>query len=405
MHATNSAWEDEARALRNINKLEHPHITKCIAAIRRGDRRYFMFPWAEGGNLQEFWERISRQSPNPQLIRQAIIQLRGLADALDTLHNCDSGSKDLLAVPGNDSAGNEKSIRHGDLKPENILRFFTQEEMKSVNLDQDLGNLRIADMGLAKQHVDATALRKNNTSQRYGTIRYEAPEAIKGNGGRSRLYDIWSMGCIALEFVIWLLYGNEAVKEFHLQVGGDTKQACQYFECEDGSIPEVHHVVSEWMDHIHQTDPECSEESALRDLLNLIRSRLLVVALDSRSVKRKDSVHSRSDASDTALRFRATAKEFRGRLNDILEKTKVSTYLCTGKSRQGVELPVKKDRSWATEVHPNDHTVIENGSSTQVQTSTGVTGRSPRTEYSVSLPFYLFVSTGNAHARRASIDP
>ncbi|KAL0776090.1 hypothetical protein CaCOL14_007377 [Colletotrichum acutatum] len=59
-----------------------------------------------------------------------------------------------------------------------------------------VGVLKIADMGLAKHHNDAKAGRKKATSAKYGAV---------------RLYDIWSMGCIMLECVIWLMYGYEAL--------------------------------------------------------------------------------------------------------------------------------------------------------------------------------------------------
>jgi hypothetical protein len=83
---TEKAWDIEARALHAINRLDHPHIMKSIAAIRRGEKRYFMFPWAED-SLRDYWNTIPAQSPNPKLIQEAINQLRGLTDALDQLHN------------------------------------------------------------------------------------------------------------------------------------------------------------------------------------------------------------------------------------------------------------------------------------------------------------------------------
>lgn len=343
--ATNDAWEDEARALRNINKLNHKHITKCVAAIRRGDRRYFMFPWADGGSLQDFWESIPQHgSPNAGLIKQALEQLSHLADALDVLHNCSDGgnSNDSNRLMPNSTADG-KNIRHGDLKPENILRFFDETSSVSTTTQPRLGLLKIADMGLAKQHIHATKNRTKNTSQRYGTVRYEAPEALNEKGGRSRLYDVWSMGCITLEFIIWLLHGNKALEEFHAQVGGPTKQACQYFE---GKPPQVHHVVTKWISHFQHSDPECRGSTAMGDLLNIVHKRLLVVELDPRnSAGRKDSLNPRTETRDTQFGFRATAAEFRNALKPILIKVENSpaSYLCTDISRRGVQLPIGSD--------------------------------------------------------------
>lgn len=347
-----------------------------------------MFPWAEGGSLQDFWESIPYQIPDAGLIRQTIEQLRWLADALDTLHNCNSGSNNRLAVPSMpNSTEDGKNIRHGDLKPENILRFFNHRELELATTEPQLGTLKIADMGLAKQHIHATVNRTKNTSQRFGTVRYEAPEALNEEGGRSRLYDVWSMGCITLEFIIWLLHGNKALEEFHAQVGGPTKQACQYFE---GKPAQVHHVVTKWISHIQHSDPECSQDSAIKDLLNLVRTRLLVVELDRDyrdPKKRKDSLFARSDPRGAPSNFRATAAEFRDSLDAILAKVRKgpSNYLCTGKSRHGNRLPLGSDlllpgtAALRIPSHPKSNGAFEDGAS-------GLTGRAIR-EYSVSLHY------------------
>jgi serine/threonine protein kinase len=413
-NATNAAWELEARALLNINRLEHPNITKCIAAIRRGDRRYFMFPWADGDSLRDYWDRTPRQRPNaphPEMVLQAIEQLRGVAEALHVLHNCDSGAGSQPALPeivfvqGENNTvtemieeANETSIRHGDLKPENILRFL---DPRSDHLDTaaELGTLKIADMGLAKQHVVATQLREKITSQRYGTIRYEAPEAVTAIRGRSRLYDVWSMGCITLEFIVWLLHGNEMLQTFYAQVGGDARQTCQYFEIPKGSPPQIHSVVGEWLQYLKQSDPDCSQGTALGDLLKVVQSRLLVIELDpnGNSPKRKDSTHSRAEGAGPKSLYRATALEFRDELDTILQKAAngTSKYLRTGKSRDKVILPIRKQSSLspADAELPRIIPMHQKTASPPALSFTGVMGRNPRTEYSVSLHRCLAYST------------
>ncbi|KAK7447990.1 tryptophanyl-tRNA synthetase [Colletotrichum acutatum] len=85
--------------------------------------------------------------------------------------------------------GEKRQLPSRRLEAGNILRFRDST---------CVGVLKIADMGLAKHHNDAKAGRKKATSAKYGAV-------------RSRLYDIWSMGCIMLECVIWLMYGYEAL--------------------------------------------------------------------------------------------------------------------------------------------------------------------------------------------------
>lgn len=150
------------------------------------------------------------------MVSQALKQLRGLADALVTLHNVkgitshhievDSDDEDDASKPSvilhnekneileHQAIANGKHIRHRDLELENILRF--------VRHNTELKILKIADMGIAKQHLVATQDRKHLTSTEYGTIRYKAPKTINSSSPRSQLYDIRSMGCITLEFII-----------------------------------------------------------------------------------------------------------------------------------------------------------------------------------------------------------
>ncbi|KAI8213173.1 Mitogen-activated protein kinase kinase kinase YODA [Colletotrichum sp. SAR 10_76] len=244
----------EADALSDIASLKHNHIIERIAAITRGENRYFMFQWADGGNLRDFWKSHPWPELNANLVRESISQLRGLADALAVLHNYKG----------------EGNYRHGDLKPENILRF----QDKTF-----LGTLKIADLGLAKRHTEATDARLGSTTTRYGTARYEPPEAITNKTkARSRLYDVWSLGCIMLEYIIWLLYGYTGVRVFTEALLDDT--GCFYRTEKDGNQTkaEVHPIVVDWMNEISK-HPQCSSHTAIRTLLDLVRDRLLVVTL------------------------------------------------------------------------------------------------------------------------------
>ncbi len=105
----------------------------------------------------------------------------------------------------------ENNCRHNDLKPENILWFKDND---------DKGTLQIADLGLAAFHE-----KEADTKQRHGkptetpsgtsrTSRQRWTQNRDNDGPRSRQYDIWSMGCIMLELLVWLIYGCDAVKSF-----------------------------------------------------------------------------------------------------------------------------------------------------------------------------------------------
>ncbi|PKS06830.1 hypothetical protein jhhlp_006906 [Lomentospora prolificans] len=357
----NAAWEIEANALKRIRNIDHDHILKCIAEISRGDFRYFMFPWASGGSLRDFWNTYAGSHPRPELVEQAIDQLYGLADALDKMHNYGENANEKSSVgtsgaiygdqpnssvsripprpPHRATTSLGENIRHGDLKPENILRFADREE--------DIGNLKIGDMGLAKHHLAHTDDRGRVLSTtRYGTWRYQAPEALvrenrEADQPRSRREDIWAMGCIILEFIVWLLYGNEVLTQFTEGITWQLGLPSPFYERVDGeeSDAKVHQVVQEWIYEYLPKDAEIQGDSALRDLLEIVKTKLLVVRYRLEMGGRGESqpefpeivvtqhgewpkVSAPVTTGPTLVNVRATAAELRSALQVIKTKIK-----------------------------------------------------------------------------------
>jgi serine/threonine protein kinase len=174
-------WSREVKAHTDLNSVydggPHPNIIEFIAAIQIERKRCLMFRWADGGNLREFWRSHSKPVLSAQLVKEVIQQLRGLSDALNQLH-------DYQGIPGS-------SYRHGDIKPENILRIKSDSSGRQADdaHNVDIGTLKISDMGLAKHHTVATALRPP-TNMRYSTYRYSPPEAAGKKGSSwSRRFD------------------------------------------------------------------------------------------------------------------------------------------------------------------------------------------------------------------------
>lgn len=189
-------------------------------------------------------------------------QLVGLASAIENLHHPKQNP--------------QESCRHGDLKPENIL-CFSKHEPGARKIPTDV-KLVIADAGHAKVHEKATELRGEQTKTPRGTRMYAPPEAeINPTEARSRRYDIWSLGCMYLEFLVWILYGNETLESFRGVVG--------YGEPYYTRVQEVtvKNVVKDWIRLIKE-DPRCApaEMTAIGRLVDLIENRLLVVKVEAR---------------------------------------------------------------------------------------------------------------------------
>lgn len=264
-----------------MNAIGHDHIVRFLTAFRHGEGphldHFICFEWADGGNLADLWEDNPQPILSATLIRAVIQQLLGLAQALRLTHYFTSQERSLQTDP-------EETFIHGDIKPKNILRFGNMG---------GVGILKLADWGEARVYGADTAYDTNtqlrhNTTETFGTRRYEPPEVETGlvidelegtKNIRSRLYDTWSFGCISLEFIIWLLHGKEGLTKFHRDDVGDYGLSDSFYEVNHERLGKVHGVVNHWMDHL-QEDPAClTGTSALGDLLDIVRHGLLVVKL------------------------------------------------------------------------------------------------------------------------------
>ncbi|ROV87924.1 hypothetical protein VSDG_09444 [Cytospora chrysosperma] len=316
-------WQREEKALLDTAGLKHTHIIEVKAIFTwTGKGKYFMFQWADGGNLREFYKMSPRPNLSVRLMKQIVRQLVGLADALNSLHNYKKHDKD---------AG---SYRHGDLKPENILRFKD---------DTEIGILKIADMGLAKHHIDKTGVRVGPTTTRYGTPLYEPPEVVlNSKEARSRQYDIWSMGCVILELIVWLLYGNEELEKFNHCLYNSFQNDSPYWAFAE-DYAQVHPSVQKCMELIGK-DQECVGSTAIGDLLNIVRTKLLVVSLPSRTISVRQRFAAKASTASTASssgQFRAKAEDFHDALKQIMEKGRFNDkYWFTGTPRNNVIGPV-----------------------------------------------------------------
>lgn len=307
------AWTREAEALEQARNIEDDHLISPIAALKRykmdNDKRhysyYFIFEWAKMGTLGNYWEE-TQPNLNAGLIMDVLTQLHGLAGALKKLHNLDTSNQ-----PNSEGENDVPNWRHGDLKPDNILRFGDVEKH-----EEKLGTLRISDLGLAKRHIKETAFRQGPTTQKFGTHMYEAPETTSSKDTpRPRRYDVWSMGCIILEFIIWLLHGNKGIEKFHAaKIDG---QDTLFYETMICGRKRVSHIALSWMKALRK-DCECEKGTALYCLLKLVREKLLIVELD------RDKPKHRIDSAD---------------LWKALDEIKRNSNKFSGRDRTNVQVP------------------------------------------------------------------
>jgi serine/threonine protein kinase len=243
-------------------------------------------------------------------------QMAGLASGLYAIHNIrttisldvsSQASGSQKGVKLGVQPGEEKFGRHGDIKPENLLWF---ENICGHDVG-DQGILQITDFGLGRFHG-----RDSRTEQPPHNIRgsptYEPPECQLFRPV-SREYDMWSLGCVYLEFVSWLLLGNDSIEQFSEERSEESSlyenfYDDYFFTVDRGILREprgarIRPGVLRWVQNLHAHE-RCS--SFIHDLLDFIMEKLLVINAQER----------------------ARAGQLNAILKEFLEKAKDEDYLC-----------------------------------------------------------------------------
>lgn len=170
-----------------------------------------LFQWADGGNLETLWQDHPepRTEHDQEWTMWLAEQCLGLVDGLSGIHDTRLTLENLTPV---EPSSREERVcgRHGDIKPPNIL-WFSHEQRPGTKLRH--GVLKISDFGLTT-FESITQTKVPPTGVPFSPI-YMAPEYETGNNRQiSRPYDIWSLGCVFLEFITWILTGQEGLARF-----------------------------------------------------------------------------------------------------------------------------------------------------------------------------------------------
>lgn len=164
-----------------------------------------MFPLAHGGSLKDIWSKYATnhnvQGDSERIagwfsVRWFLNQCWGLAGALATTHRLSGGRL-------SNSQPNPNGQLHADIKPENILCFTRGGGTEGPF------TLKLADFGQTRlvvgKNLDTERLAHTKT---YRAPEFDVEDFIQLN------YDVWSLGCLFLEFITWVLLGWTGVEEF-----------------------------------------------------------------------------------------------------------------------------------------------------------------------------------------------
>lgn len=261
-----------------------------------------------------------------ELMKWAAEQIYGLTSALADIH-----SSVYLEVPRESrrEPGLARKIygRHGDIKCDNILCFASTN---STNM-----TLVISDFGLSETHGEHS---KSNIPNHLipPVPGYRPPECDIKSGTVSRAFDVWTLGCLYLDFLTWLLGGpglalefrQKRIKQYITGANQDIFFEFQKQKDPEGFVIRVKPEVMDWIWNLRR-HPKCSQ--MVQEMLNIIERQMLVVL--------------------SQIRLRSPSAELRNQFQKIHHASVGDDDYCVGPAKISADGPVSPE---VVEAQPND---------------------------------------------------
>ncbi|KAH7394368.1 kinase-like domain-containing protein [Pyrenochaeta sp. MPI-SDFR-AT-0127] len=182
--------------LHDLSRLNNDRIVPLLASHQIWDNYCLLFPLADF-NLYEYWTQTDPAIDLRKYTAWFVNETKGLMQALSMLHRVPRNDPDPSLNSCPETELSLVGIIHGDIKPSNILVYRDKQGTQP--------RLKWNDFGLSNWA---------DTEPKFRTTRtYDAPE----NGMRSKLgkkSDVWSFGCVLIDFAVWLLHGHDGVHVF-----------------------------------------------------------------------------------------------------------------------------------------------------------------------------------------------
>ncbi|KAF6821744.1 protein kinase-like (PK-like) protein [Colletotrichum musicola] len=289
-------FDEEIQVLRRLTRSRHGqnhHLAKLLATFEvpknpggaKGMDYYMMFEWADKTLHDLFREPrpLEDACSQPELHEWAAEQVLGLATALRAMHKLERAVDDF---------DDKTRGIHGDLKPPNILVYRNWNYPESDGdgscegglsgarkRSDGLGILQITDFGRSSFHHTLTV----------EDIKFTAvggdycPPELQLRLSISPSLDIWTLGCLYLEIMTWLLEGPEGIKEFRLRRYETPGLLCETHPCfysvrgrddEEGIHISVSEAALQWATRLYDSE---NGSDFTRALLKLVLGHMLVI--------------------------------------------------------------------------------------------------------------------------------
>ncbi|CVK87590.1 uncharacterized protein FMAN_05469 [Fusarium mangiferae] len=194
------AWIKEYNAFAAIESCDY--IVKYLGSFEQNNRCFMILEHASEGSLLELFKRNERPVTEEER-RYFLYGLMGLTKAIDKIQNLGGG-------PRNQRTG----FSHRDIKPANILVFPGQDGRYSYGF-----RMKLADFDTATPNrpidEDESSFQDND-----GNRTYCSPEATRLYRDQENGFmqvpvasDVWSLGCVISEAIVWVAGGTAALDE------------------------------------------------------------------------------------------------------------------------------------------------------------------------------------------------
>ncbi|KAI1456406.1 kinase-like protein [Annulohypoxylon moriforme] len=269
-------FQKEVEMLKKFDGNVHPHIVTVLATFKHGDSYYLLFPWADG-DLGKYLENNPTPDYSLKKVRWLSNQCLKIIEAVHLVH--------FPPEVDNLQPGDRRFGRHGDIKAENILVFRSRER------EPDEPDLVLSDFGLGSVHREIS---KSNVPKEKVAVTpdFRPPECDMEGGKISRAYDVWTLGCLFLDLLTWLLGGEDLRQQFddtRMTPYIDGRETRIYFEIvvtehgKHGYI--IKDQVKKWFDKLHGHN-QCAQ--FVHEFLILIENEMLIVETNEKKRARTD---------------------------------------------------------------------------------------------------------------------
>lgn len=174
----------------------HPHLNRLLLTFHLNGAYYLLSNWADY-NLRQFWALHPLPASNHVDVRWVMKQCHGLASSLQALYRRPLTSDSWL--------GDSVSF---SLRPESILWYRTPSRFV------------LSDYGRPRSVIQSSHPKLSAPIEGYSPA-YRPPEEDM-HSTKTPQYSSWSLGCLFLEIVSWLILGDATTSsEFGIERTND----------------------------------------------------------------------------------------------------------------------------------------------------------------------------------------